>query len=138
RMLWVKRHLPHAAFAHLYLDPVDTNKHVAALKKRFGNRVLLDSKYIRSAWLRRVYGHSSEGTLPAIVATIREGSHAGAIGEVLRFCDEVRIRYQNPHTAVLEDTGLFPDISSVVRFKGRVDPHNLLNPDKLRSAEARE
>jgi FAD/FMN-containing dehydrogenase len=138
RMLWVKRHFPRAAFAHLYLNPVDTEAHVAALKRRFGSRVLLDSKYIRSAWLRRVYGHSSEGTLPAIVATICEGAREGAIEEVLRFCDEAGIRYQNPHTAVLEDTGLFPDISSVVRFKSRVDPYNLLNPDKLRSAEARE
>jgi FAD/FMN-containing dehydrogenase len=137
RMLWIKRHFPRAAFAHLYLDPVQTTAHVAALKDRFGSRVLLDSKYIRSAWLRRVCGHSPEGTLPAIVATICEANQPGAIEDLLAFCDDVGIRYQNPHTAVLEDTGLFPDISSIVRFKSAVDPYNLLNPDKLRSAEGR-
>jgi hypothetical protein len=133
----VKKLFPEAAFLHLYFNPDDPEADAAVLKERFGDAVLLETKYVRSGWLRRVYGHEPAGTLPAVVATLRDGSRPGAVDEVLRFCERAGIRYQNPHTAVLEDTGLFPDPTHLADVKEAMDPYNILNPDKLRSAKRR-
>jgi FAD/FMN-containing dehydrogenase len=136
RMLWVKRLLPEAAFLHVYFDPEDPDTDAGHLKERFGDDVLVEMKFIRSPWMRKLLGYSAEGTLPAAVITIARGEDPDAVHEVMRFCDESGIRYQNPHTGVVEDNGLYPDMAPLLRFKNRVDPYNLLNPGKVRSVEA--
>jgi FAD/FMN-containing dehydrogenase len=137
RMLWVKRFLPDAAFLHVYFDPDDPDAGVRLLKDRFGDEVLVEMKFIRSPWLLSALGYGTEGTLPAAVITIVDGAQPGKVGDVLKYCEEVGIRYQNPHTSVLEDTGVFSDITPIVQLKTRADPYNLLNPGKLRSAITR-
>ena len=47
------------------------------------------------------------------------------------FCDEIDVSYQNPHTFVLDESGLFPDFGRILEFKAETDPHGLLNPGKI-------
>lgn len=136
RMLWVKKQFRDAAFLHVYLNPEDPLGHAQQLKARFGDRVLLETKFIRSGWMRQALGHPAAGTLPASVISIVDGERPGELETVMRFCDETGIRYQNPHTSVIEDNGLFERTLPLLRrFKARVDPHNLLNPGKFRSVD---
>lgn len=137
RMLWVKKAYPRAAFLHVYFDPSDPDRYVARLKERYGDDVLLEMKYVRSPHMLGVLGFDREASLPAAVITIREGEAAGAVAEVMGFCRRAGIPFQNPHTNVLEESGLFPDVSEIVAFKAEVDPYNLLNPGRLRSARVR-
>lgn len=138
RMLWVKKLLPDAAFLHVYLDPDDPMTDVENLRTASSDHLLFEMKYIRSRWMRGLLGHDSEGTLPAAVITIDAGGDDAAVRRVMDACDRVGIRYQNPHTSVIEDNGMFPDVQPLVEAKRRLDPYGLLNPGKLRSAEGDE
>jgi FAD/FMN-containing dehydrogenase len=129
-MLWVKKLLPTAAFLHTYFRPDDHIAQVAALKERFGDRVLLELKYMASPWLARIYGRPLDRPLPAGLIAVVDGSRE-EIDRVAAACDELGIRYQNPHTYVLEESGLFPDPAAIVAFARDVDPYGLLNPGKL-------
>ncbi len=135
RMLWVKRLLPDSAFLHVYLDPDEPMADVERLKAQLGDRVLFEMKYIRSGWMRRLLGHDADGTLPAAVITIVTGGDEDAVARTMTVCDDVGVRYQNPHTSVIEDSGMFPDVGDLVAAKQRFDPNGLLNPGKLRAAE---
>jgi FAD/FMN-containing dehydrogenase len=136
RMLWVKQCLPRAAFCHLYYDPHDPDATVKRLKDRFGDALLVEMKFIRSAWMLRALG--LRGTsLPAALCVVRDASAPGRVEEVLRFCDDNVIRYQNSHTNVIEENGLFPDVTPIVVMKSEFDPYNLLNRGRLRSATVR-
>ena len=46
-------------------------------------------------------------------------------------CDDLDIRYQNPHTFFLDQKGLFADPEGLWAFKTQVDPKGLLNPGKF-------
>jgi hypothetical protein len=133
RMLWVKRYLPQAAFCHIYYDPADPEATVKLLKERFGNDLLVEMKFIRSKWMLRALGMSGD-SLPAALCVVRNGSEPGKVDEVLRFCDLNNIKYQNSHTNVIEDNGLFSDIAPIVKMKSELDPHDLLSRGRLRSA----
>lgn len=141
RMLWVMRAFRDAAFAHLYFDPLDPLRDVALLKERFGEQLLVEMKYIRSPWMLRALGSDPDEApagLPASVVVVRGArEREDRVGELLRFCDAHAIRYQNSHTNVIEDNGLFADVAPIVRAKVQLDPHGLLNPGRLRSAEVR-
>jgi FAD/FMN-containing dehydrogenase len=137
RMLWVKKLFPEAAFLHVYFDPDDPAAGVRALKGRYGDEVLVEMKFVRSPWMLEALGYRPEGTLPAAVVSLRDGSAAGKVDEVLRFCDEIGLRYQNSHTNVIEDNGLFRDVASIVQLKADADPYDLLNRGRLRSATRR-
>jgi len=137
RMLWVKRLLPEAAFLHIYFDPDDPDAGVKALKDRFGDEVLVEMKYVRSPWMLEALGYRRDATLPAAVVSLRDGSEPGKVAAVLRTCDEMGLKYQNSHTNVIEDTGLFPDVEPLVRLKAEADPYDLLNRGRLRSARRR-
>ena len=137
RLLWVKRFLPDAGFLHVYLNPDDADADIARFKTHFGDEVLLEMKYIRSPWMMNVlFGNEKTATaIPAAVITISNGSKPDAVKNVMRFCDEEGILYQNPHTSVIEDNGLFKDMAPLLDFKRKVDPHNLLHPGRVRSVE---
>jgi hypothetical protein len=136
RMLWVKQHLPKAAFCHLYYDPRDPGATVKLLKDRFGDELLVEMKFVRSKWMLRALGMSGD-SLPAALCVVRNGCEHGKVDEVLRFCDDNNIKYQNSHTNVIEDNGLFSDIAPIVQMKSDLDPYNLLNRGRLRSATTR-
>lgn len=136
RMLWVKQSLPQAAFCHIYYDPNDPDATVKLLKDRFGDELLVEMKFIRSKWMLRALGMSGD-SLPAALCVVRNGSRPGKLDEVLSFCDENNVKYQNSHTNVIEDNGLFSDIGPIVKMKSELDPHNLLNRGRLRSAMTR-
>ncbi len=136
RMLWVKQYLPKAAFCHLYYDPGNPDATVKLLKDRFGDELLVEMKFVRSKWMLRALGLSGD-SLPAALCVVRNGCEHGRVDEVLRFCDDNNIRYQNSHTNVIEDNGLFSDIGPIVKTKSELDPHNLLNRGRLRSAVTR-
>jgi hypothetical protein len=133
RMLWVKQYLPQAAFCHLYFDPQDPDATVKQLKDRFGDDLLVETKFIRSPWMLRALG--LRGTsLPAALCVVRDATEPGRVEEVLRFCGDNGIRYQNSHTNVIEDNGLFTDVAPIVAMKSQCDPYDLLNRGRLRSA----
>jgi FAD/FMN-containing dehydrogenase len=137
RMLWVKQYLPKAAFCHIYYDPNDPEATVKLLKNRFGDDILVEMKFIRSKWMLRALGLSGS-LLPAALCVVCDGSpEHGRLDEVLEFCDDNGIRYQNSHTNVIEDNGLFPDVTPIVAMKSQFDPYNLLNRGRLRSATVR-
>jgi FAD binding domain len=136
RMLWVKRCLPQAAFCHIYYDPAEPEATVKLLKERFGDDLLVEMKFIRSKWMLRALGMSGD-SLPAALCVVRNGSEPGKVDEVLRFCDGSGIKYQNSHTNVIEDNGLFSDIAPIVKMKSELDPHDLLSRGRLRSAMRR-
>jgi FAD/FMN-containing dehydrogenase len=133
RMLWVKRYLPQAAFCHIYYDPKDPDATVKLLKHRFGDELLVEMKFIRSKWMLRALSMSGD-SLPAALCVLRNGSEPGKVDEILDFCDANNIKYQNSHTNVIEDNGLFSDVAPIVKMKSELDPHNLLSPGRLRSA----
>jgi FAD/FMN-containing dehydrogenase len=138
RMLWVKQYLPKAAFCHLYYDPNDPDATVRLLKDRFGDQLLVETKYIRSPWMLHALGMSG-ALLPNPLCVVRDGTaEDGGLEEVLDFCDRNNIRYQNSHTSVVEDSGLFTDVEPIVRMKSQFDPYNLLNRGRLRSATVRQ
>jgi FAD binding domain len=136
RMLWVKRYLPQAAFCHIYYDPKDPDSTVKLLKARFGEELLVEMKFIRSKWMLHALGLRGD-SLPAALCVVRNGAEPGKVAEVLDFCDTNNIKYQNSHTNVIEDNGLFSDIGPIVKMKSELDPHNLLSRGRLRSAVAR-
>lgn len=134
RMLWVKQFLPSAAFAHVYFDPRDPLAGQRALKKKFGEQLLMETKFIRSPWMLRALGLDRLGpSLAASVVTVLDGS-AGKVRAVLDHCDELGLKYQDSHSNVVEDNGLFDEVSAIVAHKAEVDPHNLVNRGRLRSA----
>lgn len=137
RMLWMKRAYPEAAYLHVYFDAATPDSDAAALKRRFGEKLLLEMKYVRSPWMAAQLGLDPDLPVPAAVLTICNGSEPGAVDEVMRFCDDHGIRYQNPHAEALEDNGLITDIAGLASFKEKTDPYALLNPGKLRSARPR-
>ena len=133
RMLWVKKIAPLGAFLHCYLDPDDPLTQLAALKRRFGDDVMVELKFLRSKWLRERFGHTGEGVLPAPLVCVVEGEKN--LAAVMSFCDEIGIRYQNPHTFFLDQKGLLRDPDVMKRFKADVDPKGLLNPGKFSDDE---
>ena len=136
RMLWVKQYMPKAAFCHLYYDPRDPDATVKLLKDRFGDELLVEMKFVRSKWMLRALRLSGD-SLPAALCVVRNGCEHEKVEEVLSFCDDNNIKYQNSHTNVIEDNGLFSDIGPIVKMKSELDPHNLLNRGRLRSAATR-
>src|SRR5262249_23523220 len=105
---------------------------------RFGDQLLVETKYVRSPWMLHALGMSG-ASLPAPMCVVRDASaEEGHLDEVLDFCDKNNIRYQNSHTNLIEDSGLFPDVEPLVRMKSQFDPYTLLNRGRLRSATVRQ
>lgn len=137
RMLWVKQFLPDAAFAHIYFDPADPMEGQRRLKQRFGDNLLMETKFIRSPWMRDALGYDkSAPALAASLVTVVDGS-PGNVRAVLDACDELGLKYQDLHSNVVEDNGLFNEFETIVEHKARVDPYNLVNRGRLRSARER-
>ena len=129
RMLWVKKIAPRGAFLHCYLDPDAPLEQLSELKRRFGDDVMLELKFLRSKWLRERFGYVGDGVLPAPLVCVVEGERD--LAAVMAFCDEIGVRYQNPHTFYLDKKGLLRDPEVMKRFKAEVDPRGLLNPGKF-------
>ena len=131
RMLWIKKVAPASSFLNCYGHPDTVFEQFAALKSEFGDDVLLELKYNRSPWLRRLRGlPDGDGLLPAPLLTLVPGDRA-FVERVMAFCDTIGVTYQNPHTFAIEESGVFPDVERIVRFAREVDPKGLLNPGKL-------
>src|SRR5262245_34785480 len=131
RMLWAKKLAPTAGFLNCYLAPERYRAEFDALKHEFGDGVLLEHKYLRSPWLRRLRGLPGEGVIPAPLLTVVPGDREHVVA-VMRFCDAIGVGYQNPHTFSVAESGMFADIEPIVEFARQVDPRGLLNPGKLR------
>lgn len=129
RMLWVKKLFASAAFLHCYLSETRPVDQLLAIKARFGNHSLVELKYIRSRWLRERWGQSGDGVIFAPLVGMVNGRDD--LEELLAFCDDIGVAYQNPHTFFLDEQGLFADPRLLHRFKQEVDPKGLLNPGKL-------
>jgi FAD/FMN-containing dehydrogenase len=130
RMLWIKKVAPQAAFLHCYLTPTKALDQIHSLKERFGSDLWIEMKYMRSRWLRLLHGLTGEGVLAAPVLTLVPGTKE-FLEKVMEFCRSIDVTYQNPHTFVLEETGLFRDFDKIIEFKKQTDPKGLLNPGKI-------
>ncbi|MCH8876170.1 MAG: FAD-binding oxidoreductase [Chloroflexi bacterium] len=130
RMLWIKKLAPEAAFLHVYFSPDGYFEQLRALKEKFRAEVWEEFKYIRSRWLRSLRGLSGDGLLPAAVLTLVSGSKE-SLNSLLQFCDSIGVTYLNPHTFLLEESGLFLDFQPIADFKRQTDPKGLLNPGKI-------
>ena len=129
RMLWVKKLFASAAFLHCYLSETRPVDQLLAIKARFGDHSLVELKYIRSRWLRERWGQSGDGVIFAPLVGMVNGRDD--LEDLLAFCDDIGVAYQNPHTFFLDEQGLFADPRLLHRFKQEVDPKGLLNPGKL-------
>ncbi len=129
RMLWVKKLFASAAFLHCYLSEKRPVDQLLAIKARFGDHSLVELKYIRSRWLRERWGQSGDGVIFAPLVGMVNGRDD--LEDLLAFCDDIGVAYQNPHTFFLDEQGLFADPRLLHRFKREVDPKGLLNPGKL-------
>lgn len=129
RMLWVKKLFASAAFLHCYLSESRPVDQLLAIKARFGEDCLVEMKYIRSRWLRERWGQSGDGVIYAPLVGMGNGRED--LDDLLAFCDDIGVAYQNPHTFFLDEQGLFADPGLLHRFKRQVDPKGLLNPGKL-------
>ena len=134
RMLWVKKLFDGAAFLHCYLGEDRPVAQLLEIKERFGDRCLVELKYIRSRWLRERWGQSGDGVIFAPLVGMVNGRDD--LDELLAFCDAIGVAYQNPHTFFLDEQGLFADPGLLHRFKREVDPKGLLNPGKLSDVRA--
>ena len=130
RMLWVKKIAPSAGFLNCYLSFERYRDQFDALKREFGDGVLLEHKYVRSRWLRQLQGLPGDGDVPAPLLTVVPGDREH-VEAVMKFCDTIGVRYQNPHTFSIAESGMFPDFAPIMEFAHRVDPKGLLNPGKL-------
>lgn len=130
RMLWIKKLVPEAAFLHVYFSPDRYAVQLQQLKERFGDDVWLEFKFIKSRWLRNLRGLSGDAPLPAAVLTLVPGDRA-FLETVMAYCDEIDVSYLNPHTFLLEESGLFPDFEPIAAFKRKADPKGILNPGKI-------
>ncbi len=130
RMLWVKKLAPDSAFLHGYFSPDEYFHQLQALRERFGAEVWLEFKYIKSRWLRALRGLPGDGPLPAAVLTLLPNDKS-FLQTVMAFCDSIGVSYLNPHTFLLEESGLFLDFQPIVDFKRQSDPKGLLNPGKI-------
>ena len=135
RMLWVKKLFASAAFLHCYLPEARPVDQLLAIKARFGDHCLVELKYIRSRWLRERWGQSGDGVIFAPLVGMVSGRDD--LDDLLAFCDDIGVAYQNPHTFFLDEQGLFADPGLLHRFKREVDPKGLLNPGKLSGDPAR-
>ena len=131
RLLWNKRQAPDAAFLHVYLAPGRELQQLDALDRRFGEAVWRELKFVRSAYLRALRGMPPDDDLVAACVLALLPGERRFIDEVIAYCDANAIGYLNPHTFVLEESGLFADFDRLLAFKARVDPAGLLNPGKL-------
>ena len=129
RMLWVKKLFASAAFLHCYLPEARPVDQLLAIKARFGDLCLVELKYIRSRWLRERWGQSGDGVIFAPLVGMVNGRDD--LDDLLAFCDDIGVSYQNPHTFFLDEQGLFADPGLLHRFKRDADPKGLLNPGKL-------
>jgi hypothetical protein len=90
--------------------------------QRFGAEVLMHHEYTREANRVRI------GGLPLIRYTTEE-----RLNEIMRIFEADGCVINNPHIFKLEDGSRFDPDGRKMAFRGKVDPHGLLNPGKLRS-----
>lgn len=133
RLLWVKKAFPECAFFHVYFDPTRFREQLDGLAERFGDALHAEFKYIRSGFLRKLFGHSPEGTLPVSALALLPAQGA-TLEAVIGACNGLGIHYMNPHTFYLDDSGFFPDFGPILEFKRMADPRGLLNPGKISPA----
>ncbi|HEV7665559.1 MAG TPA: FAD-binding oxidoreductase [Chloroflexota bacterium] len=125
--LWAKHADPSLSWIQLQwsTDEQEFGRQVAAVKRRIGEKDI----YLGFTFTRRggtTLSVGSVGLLPRATAA--------SIEAAMGVCRSEGVFVKNPHTYVLEDGGQVNNIDRIVAWKRRLDPHNLLNPGKLRSA----
>ncbi|MBV9119873.1 MAG: FAD-binding oxidoreductase [Chloroflexi bacterium] len=130
RMLWVKKLAPDAGFLHVYFSRDRILEQIEAIKAEFGEQAWIELKFMNSPYLSSLRGESGDTLLPAAVISLVPGSREN-IDRAMRVCDSLGVTYLNPHTFVLEESGLFRDFNKIIEFKRQTDPKGLLNPGKI-------
>ncbi|MFI5265815.1 MAG: FAD-binding oxidoreductase [Chloroflexota bacterium] len=130
RMLWVKKLASDAAFLHVYFSRDTLFEQIDRIKAELSDRVWLELKHMNSPYLSSLRDESGDTPLPAGVLSLVPGDRA-AVDTAMQLCDEIGVTYLNPHTYVLEESGLFRDFDSIVALKRQTDPKGLLNPGKI-------
>jgi FAD/FMN-containing dehydrogenase len=125
--LWAKHADPSLSWIQLQwsTDEPEFGRQVSAVKRRLGE----DGIYLGFTFTRRggkTLSVGSVGLLPRATST--------SIQTAMDVCRSEGVHVKNPHTYVLEDGGQVDNIAKIVAWKRELDPGNLLNPGKLRSA----
>lgn len=82
----------------------------------------METKFIRSKWMAKALGFGeSAPAIAASVVTIVDGN-SDTVHALLAACDELGLKYQSSHSNVVEDNGLFPDVTAIVEHKSRSIP----------------
>ena len=106
RMLWVKKLFASAAFLHCYLSESRPVDQLLAIKAEFGEHCLVELKYIRSRWLRERWGQSGDGVIFAPLIGMVNGRED--LDDLLAFCDDIGVTYQNPTPSSSTSRGCSP------------------------------
>lgn len=94
---------------------------IQAIKKRYGNEVLLHFEYIRA------FGEVLPAGLPLLYYKSAE-----RIKEIIEFMESIGVSIANPHTYLLEEGGRKrQSYEHIYAAKRAYDPANIFNPGKL-------
>jgi FAD/FMN-containing dehydrogenase len=87
----------------------------------FGDEVMMHLEFIK------VNG----SVIPAALQLVRF-TNAERLNEIIAYHESQGVFIANPHTYILEDGGMKVVDHNQLNFKRMVDPHGLMNPDKMR------
>jgi FAD/FMN-containing dehydrogenase len=92
--------------------------------EHFGDEVMMHLEFIRVNGV----------VTPAGLQVVRFTS-SDRLNEIIQYHESKGVFIANPHTYILEDGGMKTIDHNQLNFKRMVDPHGLMNPDKMRGWE---
>ncbi len=128
-MLWAKHHDPSVSWIQFDMACANRDDHLEILRSirsHFGDQMLLSS---------------------GVLHRPGSGPHAGGMGllrdatpdnlrQAMSDLRDLGVKVSDPHSYLVDDGRGMDHLSKMVAWKHRLDPHGLLNPGKLRAAEA--
>ena len=141
--LWPARPMPaitEFTWAHTILWSKKYDKRSTWLQLGYSTdqgRFFEQTRAVQERFAGDVIAHLEYMALPKTGGAIAQGGHAimngseAFLDEVTRFCQGIGVNVMNPHSVVVQASGLVTELDPVVRFKKETDPFDLLNRGKL-------
>jgi FAD/FMN-containing dehydrogenase len=128
--LWMLKARPGRTYLQLGMGAEFAPK-AEALKARFPGKLHVHYEFVR--------GRDAAGKFGEVVAVwipVVETENEDELREIVAVAGELGIGSGDPHTCYVEDGGADPSLPGKLAFKREADPKGLLNPGKMRRAEA--